>query len=462
LSQLKSTLFVFGALWCLLVANLSQYWRCEPEYSFGWFVPIFCAYLFLIRWRSRPPAESQVSRLATWIFCVAGFALLPTWVIGQANSDWRLISWFLAGETVALSLCAIYFVGGTPWLRHFGFSICLILTAVPWLTFMEKASVRGLTEASTAITVALLNLFQIPASQHGNVVELTTGLVGIDEACSGIRSLQAAIMISLFLGELYRTSVLKRSVLVLGGAMIAFGCNAVRAASLATVGAKMGIEAIANWHDPLGYAILAASFLLIWGVARLISGPLPVPTPVVQSVPDIPISKAEADLLAFDEGRGAAWVNEDGTRWAAYFFRWAQGPGWSRILARAHRPEECFPGAGYKLCADHGLINVQARGVSIPFHAMDFDDGINKEYVFFCLWEGGFNNSQSYQVPEKWSQLLRLQSVLEGQRGLAQQTLEIVLSGYDSPEAAEAAFRREITTLIDARPNGLIANVSRR
>jgi exosortase len=432
-------------------------------------------------------------------------------VIGQANSDWRLISWFLAGETVALSLCAIYFVGGTPWLRHFGFSICLILTAVPWLTFMEKASVRGLTEASTAITVALLNLFQIPASQHGNVVELTTGLVGIDEACSGIRSLQAAIMISLFLGELYRTSVLKRSVLVLGGAMIAFGCNAVRAASLATVGAKMGIEAIANWHDPLGYAILAASFLLIWGVARLISGPLPVPTPVVQSVPngvrhhlilglgawilftvvgteiwyrghettktlhwavvwplnkqgfaDIPISKAEADLLAFDEGRGAAWVNEDGTRWAAYFFRWAQGPGWSRILARAHRPEECFPGAGYKLCADHGLINVQARGVSIPFHAMDFDDGINKEYVFFCLWEGGFNNSQSYQVPEKWSQLLRLQSVLEGQRGLAQQTLEIVLSGYDSPEAAEAAFRREITTLIDARPNGLIANVSRR
>ena len=48
---------VFGALWCLLVAQLSQYWALDPEYSFGWFVPILCAFLFLMRWEE--PASAR-------------------------------------------------------------------------------------------------------------------------------------------------------------------------------------------------------------------------------------------------------------------------------------------------------------------------------------------------------------------------------------------------------------------
>ncbi len=127
LTQWILAFLVFGALWCLLVAQLSQYWALDPEYSFGWFVPILCAYLFLMRWRNRPPPEVPSSWVARWIFWIAGLALLPTWVVAQPNPDWRLISWLLACEIVALSLCAIYFAGGRSWLRHFAFSICLIL-----------------------------------------------------------------------------------------------------------------------------------------------------------------------------------------------------------------------------------------------------------------------------------------------------------------------------------------------
>ncbi len=63
--------------------------------------------------------------------------------------------------------------------------------------------VNGLMQAATELTVAAFNLFQIPAVQHGNLIEVRTGLLGMDEACSGIRSLQATFMVSLFLGELY-------------------------------------------------------------------------------------------------------------------------------------------------------------------------------------------------------------------------------------------------------------------
>jgi exosortase len=499
---------VFGAVWYMLLSRLSPYWAVNPEYSFGWLVPVLSAFLFLLRWRSRPPAGIPNSRLAKWVCVAAGFALMPAWVIAQANPDWRLINWLLASQTVAVTLCAIYFAGGVSWLRHFAFTICLIFTAVPQPHVLEESAAHALTQASTALTVAALQLFQINAVQHGNLVELKTGVIGIDEACSGIRSLQATFMMSLFLGELYRTSVVRRSLLVLAGAAIAFGCNAGRTFLLTTVAAREGLASIANWHDPVGYIVLTACFLSVWGIARVIAGHMPVVIHPAERAPagypqrlvlclggwvlltvigaeiwyrahdtrepvrwspvwpigkqefaDLPISKSEAELLQFDEGRGAEWTNGDGSHWVAYFFRWDKGLTLSRILARWHRPEICFPAAGYKLGGKHGIVTVQANGVSIPFQAMDFEDNGYKAYVFFCLWEDGASSGLP-QTEEEMSWSTRLRSVLLGQRNLGQQTLQVVISGYDSPEQAETAFRREVAKLIQARTNALIVATS--
>jgi exosortase len=511
LARWAITVAVFGALWGMLIERLSQYWVVQPEYNFGWLVPILCGYLFLLRWWSRPVPGVAKKGPVRWVFCVTALALLPTWLIAQANPDWRVSAWLLVCETIVLSLCVIYWIGGKVWLGHFGFSICLILAAVPWPTFLEHGLVRALTELSTLVTVGSLNLLRIHAVQHGNVIELTTGAVGLDEACSGIRSLQAVVMLTLFLGELYRTSIQRRYALVVAGAVVAFICNSVRTVCLAMVAATKGSESIAAWHDPIGYALMAACFLGVLGAARIIAGPLVKLPPAVKARPvhypygvlaglggwivfiflgtefwyrghtatqttqwsvawpvhkagftDIPITKSEADALIFNQGRGAMWTDGDGSHWVAYFFRWTQGPSWSRILARGHRPEVCFPASGYRACGDHGMISVQAKGLSIPFHALDFQDGADKEYVFFCVWEDGLKSSESLRSQDNWSQLTRLRSVLLGERGLAQQTLEIVISGYKNQAEAETALRREIATLIETGSHDLIAAASRR
>ncbi|MGA7125695.1 MAG: exosortase/archaeosortase family protein [Chthoniobacterales bacterium] len=502
---------VFAALWYFLLECLGQYWVVQPEYSFGWLVPILCGFLFWLRWQSRPaPGEPRVG-LARVVLAVTALGLLPTWLIVQANPDWRVMAWLLAGETVGLSLAVIYWMGGRVWLGHYALSVCLILTAVPWPSFLESAVVHALTQLSTGVTAGGLNLLGIEAVRHGNIIGLRAGLVGLDEACSGIRSLQAVLMLMLFFGELYRASLQRRYALVIVGALIAFAGNAVRTISLAMLAAKHGIESIAVWHDPIGYALMTASFLAVAGAARIIAGPLPklpaaissrqvrypylllvslggwillifvgteiwyrahTPTHTTKwsvSWPvhkadfvDIPTTKSEADALSFDQGRGAMWTNADGSRWVAYFFRWGQGPGWSRILARGHRPEVCFPAAGYTACGDHGMISVQAKGLSIPFHALDFQDGAGKEYVFFCVWEDGLKSSERPRIQDKWSQLTRLRSVVLGERGLAQQTLEIVISGYENQAEAETAFRREIATLIEIGSDNLVAAASHR
>ena len=68
-------------------------------------------------------------------------------------------------------------------------------------------------------------LLGIPAQVEGNLIRVSTGLVGVNEACSGIRSLQTSLMIGLLFGELKRLSVLRRVALVAGAVAIALFAN---------------------------------------------------------------------------------------------------------------------------------------------------------------------------------------------------------------------------------------------
>ena len=127
----------------------------------------------------------------------------PIRFLADANPDWRLLSWFLALVVVSISLGFVYLIGGRPWLRHFAFPFLFFLVAVPWPVRIEQSVIQTLMRMVTTINVTFLQLAGVPALQHGNVIEVGKGFIGIEEACSGVRSLQATLMVSLFLGELY-------------------------------------------------------------------------------------------------------------------------------------------------------------------------------------------------------------------------------------------------------------------
>src|SRR5262249_48488999 len=159
------------------------------------------------------------------LIVLAALFLLPVRFVAEANPDWRLLSWMFAITATAISILFIYLIGGGGWVRQLAFPFFFFLVAVPWPMQFEQHVIQGLMRAVTAINVSVLNSIGVPALQHGNVIEVASGMIGIEEACSGVRSLQATLMISLFLGELYSFNVLRRIVLVLIGALLAFLCN---------------------------------------------------------------------------------------------------------------------------------------------------------------------------------------------------------------------------------------------
>jgi exosortase len=265
-----------AALWFVLCKELSGEWSVNEQYNFGWFVPFFALYLFWLRWQDRTPAQLpnrklQIGNSAALAMAIAALLLLlPVRLFEIANPEWRLLAWVHAAAVVMLTLLLIWWTGGSRWVRHFAFPVAFIFVAVPWPTAVEVPIIQGLMRVVARVAAETAMLLGTPAQVEGNLIRVTNGLVGVNEACSGIRSLQTSLMIGLLLGELRRLSATRRVVLVASAIGIALFANFFRAVFLVMVAATENLSEVTRWHDVAGYTILVVVFLGTMGIAYLL------------------------------------------------------------------------------------------------------------------------------------------------------------------------------------------------
>lgn len=486
-----------GAAWLLVGRNLSVHWNVNPVYSYGWLVPAFGMYAAWRRWTSRPP-PGPPSRAGKWLAATAALAFFPTWLFTQPSPDWSLCAWLLTIEVVLLTLGVVAWVGGWRWAWHFAFPICFIFTAVPCPRVIEVPVTHRLMGGVAAVTVEILTIAGIAAVRHGNVIEVQTGLLGIEEACSGVRSLQAALMGALFLGELFRFGWRRRVLLLACGVLAALATNVARTFFLAWTAARDGVDTVGRWHDPAGLIILTVCLLLVWLVGFFLARndrPIPVAhrvpaahplsvgglsaltvwlmaavagtewwfhdagrqpesawalMPLPGSVP-VEIGQVAADQLRCDETIAASWRGEDGGHWTLFFLEWKPGPTASRVLAGTHRPEICLAAIGMKLLEDRGTIEVQPAGIPLQFRAYTFEQEGRPVHVYYGIWQVRALRPSRHGPISESPHRASVQAVLWRERQLGQQVAELVASGYRSPAEADAAFRAAMDELLIVR-----------
>jgi exosortase len=185
--------------------------------------------------------------------------LLPVRLFEIANPEWRPLAWINAALVVTLTLLYLWYVGGRPWLRYFAFPVAFIFVAVPWPTAVEVPVIQGLMRMVADFAAETAMLLGIPA-QLEELIRVTSGLVGVNEACSGVRSLQTSLMIGLLFGELKRLSISRRVLLVTGAVAIALIANFLRATLLVWIAATKSISEINRWHDLASYTIVGLVF----------------------------------------------------------------------------------------------------------------------------------------------------------------------------------------------------------
>lgn len=487
------------ACWISLFAELHREWNINPQYGYGWIVPLIGSMLILRRFRQRPAPSPSKSMVPGFIAAILLFFLLPLGLFLEANPEWRLLYWSHGILVLALSFCFLFRAGGWSWVKYFAPPLAFMLIAIPWPMQLEQFVTQSLMRFVAGLTVGVVGFFGIPAVQHGNLIEVKTGVVGIDEACSGVRSLQSALMLSLFLGELYLFRPGRRVALLVASLITVLFANVVRTSYLTRRAALDGLKQMQAVHDFAGMLVmiivLPALFGLALWMARKHIEPLKEPSShaaVTQTMPRwVAVSvlvwmgvawaltqtwyrihernlvantpwtvswPIQADrfqktavpaeslaILRCSDSDAATWQDDQGNRWSAFMLEWDAGKN-SVELAKGHRPDICYPAAGENLVGNYGRTTVDANGINLSFTFQSFQNGPDLTYVFYCLWSDRVSRSQTLIEDSSWKS--RLRAVLTGQRNLGQQVLEVDVVGPQSNSTALSLFQSEMGRIV--------------
>ena len=311
---------VAGAL-AAAVAALSWHlwpeWRHNPDLSHGLFMPAVFL-LLLHESRSvgsprflRPGPASGTALVATLLLSL--LALSAAGLYAAALGWSHAVVNFMLTASLALLLGAgvIGFAGTTVRLvpLNWNAAVALLLWAlcapIPPGTYSRLTLALQLWVSENVLRT--LHLLGIAALRHGNVIELANGSVGVEEACSGVRSLISCVFAGLFFSATLVRGAGSRALLIGLSGPLALGMNFIRSLVL-TLLANRGVNIAGKWHDVTGFAVLALTAACLAGLALLLErrekNPVaPAPGPAAPALPSAP---RPAQLFTLSAGLAVA------------------------------------------------------------------------------------------------------------------------------------------------------------
>jgi exosortase len=251
------SLFPSLLLMVWLVSRAQWFWTHKPDLQFGWIVCLLCLYCFWESWETKPPLQLHAS-LPGVLLVVAGLGILFYAQIYQAAFGVTTEGMSALGIGAIFCVFAnLAFVFGRKGVLHFAFAFLLLLVALPIPETVYYPLVAKLQALVAAANVEILRLVGVPAVQLGSTIRLPRCVVGIDEACSGVRSLQSAVMATVFLGHLILKRRSLKAALFIGGVALAMIGNLGRSLFLSSIAYLEGPEVLNQLHDTAGWSILA-------------------------------------------------------------------------------------------------------------------------------------------------------------------------------------------------------------
>jgi exosortase len=271
----KLNLALLGALAAALAWHLWPEWSGDPDLSHGFLVPAACLLLIYLCRRS-DGAGSLGGGAATLLAAALGAAgLASLWAGGllAASLDWEspIVDFALASSLALLgTAAAAAFADRRDPRVPFAWPTVAAALIWPLASPMPPGTYTRLTLALqlwvSAGVMRTLDLLGIAARREGNIIELARGTVGIEEACSGVRSLISCV----FAGILFSAALVRRPwarvLLVALSAPLALSMNFARSLVL-TLLVNSGVRVEGAVHDVAGYSVLVLTAAMLAGLA---------------------------------------------------------------------------------------------------------------------------------------------------------------------------------------------------
>ena len=244
-----------------LIHLVEQWWN-DPNFSHGFFVPLFSAFVI---WQER----SRLARLSvrpSWAGLLPlGFGL-SVLIVGQMGAELFLSRISLL---VVLAGLIVLFLGWSffrallfPW------AFLLLMIPIPAIVFNQVTFPLQLLASKVASTA--LPWMGVPVLREGNVINLPAMALEVADACSGIRSLMSLATLAIIYGYLMERKIVVRVLLALSSVPIAVAANSLR-----VVGTGLLVQywdpdkAQGFFHEFQGWLMFVSSLFLLFVLHRI-------------------------------------------------------------------------------------------------------------------------------------------------------------------------------------------------
>jgi exosortase len=293
---------VGGLLAAGLCFQMWPEWLHNPDLSHGLFAPVLFL-LLLHESRRRGPwrylSDSRGLKGTRAGVLVAGLGLVCIAGLYAAAVEWThpLVGLSLSLGLSALLLAALLWLA-TSRVRALPFNWTSLVAVGFWplCAPLPPGTYSRLTLQLqfwvTEIVLNSLHLLGIAASTSGNIILLAHTSVGVEEACSGVRSLLSCVVAAVFFSATLVSRPWARVLLIALAPPLAFGMNIIRSLGL-TLLANAGVNIDGAWHDFTGFGVLGMTAAILGGLALW----LETPDTTSAATPDTPSSSPSAAIV---------------------------------------------------------------------------------------------------------------------------------------------------------------------
>lgn len=259
----KSLISIFYVIW-----NLTYYWANDKDLHFGFLILFLCGYMVYdsyVKYRnSYRKLVGFVNLLNINLLYISGLIIISYFQLYKYSTGLRPFSLYFMLFGVYLIIIS-EFISYYPskYLKFIILPMFFFLFSLP-LPSLVLHYITDLLKSLISVTVVeILNILGIVAEPVGYTIVLTNGVLGVEEACSGLRSLQSSLMLAIFFGYLYFTNYVSIFIVLVYSIIIAVFINLIRTLTLSITAEKLGLEKINEIHDVLGYILMILNILLI-------------------------------------------------------------------------------------------------------------------------------------------------------------------------------------------------------
>lgn len=243
-------------------------WKTDDNYSHGFLVPFIVGYLV---WTKKEDLAKLTPKPSYWGLPVLVGGLF-VYLIGTIGSEW-----FLKRSSLIVVLGGlILLIYGIAYFKTLLFPLVFLVFMVPLPNIIYNALAFKLQLFVSFVSARLIDLAGIAVYRSGNIIEVASGPLAVEEACSGMRSIMALLALSSLFAYLMYTSRLKQWILIAFALPIAVVTNIIRVTSTGILAHYFGKEmAEGVLHDSFGWIVFVIAFILLFLLSKLLDWVFP-------------------------------------------------------------------------------------------------------------------------------------------------------------------------------------------